>query len=391
MTISPSSNVSPHREALLANARALAPLLDGSAEEIDAARRLPGHIVAAMKAAGLFRMSMPAAWGGFEADPITQNLVIEEVAAANGSAGWCLLIGLSGGYLSAMLDDEIGRRMYTDPDMISANAFVPPGAGIEVAGGIRVTGRWPFASGITHAHWVQAPVLVQDDAGNAVNEVNGQPMRRIVFVPVEDVEIIDTWQTTGLKGTGSCDFAMHDLFVPLERCANMAAPWKRPGPLYGSFLTGLMNHFGVPLGIARRANADFITLVRVKPAKHGIEPPSEASTQIALAEATATIRAARAYAFSTLETAWANLADGSGLTVEDRIAWRLANAHVHDSCAHAVDLLHHAAGSVSVYLPNPIDRCWRDIHTARQHGIVAGRVYEKSGHGLLTGDLPPGW
>ncbi|MGE0601591.1 MAG: acyl-CoA dehydrogenase family protein [Dehalococcoidia bacterium] len=375
------------RAELMTRARALVPLLRDSADEIDEARQLPPHIVAEMKEAGVFRMSMPKAWGGWEADPVTQNLVIEELSAANGSAGWCVMIGVSGGFLSSLLDQDVARAMFPDPNMTSANAFVPPGKAVRVEGGYRVSGRWPFASGITHATWVQATAMLEPIAGEAAD-----PFPRFFFMPVTDVEIIDTWHTTGLKGTGSRDFAMDDVFVPDERVVDhIRGPWRRPGPLYGSLTPVLLNHFGVPLGLGKRAIESYTEMMRDKPGKFGIASRDEPYIQIALAEASAILGAARAYAFDVLERVWAALESGAQLTDSERVEWRVANAFVHDSCARAVELLQHAAGSKSVYLPSDLDRCFRDIHTARQHGIVAGRVYDQAGRTMLGGPLPRGW
>ncbi len=376
------------RNDLLEGARSLGPLLRASADEIDDARQLPPHIVKTMKDSGIFRMSMPRAWGGWEADPITQNLVIEEITAANGSAGWCVMIGMSGGFLSGLLDQKVGREMFPDPDMISANAFVPPGRATRVEGGFVVNGRWPFASGITHADWVQATAFIADPA--QPDAAPGRP--KLFFAPVAAVEVIDTWHTTGLKGTGSRDFAYHDLFVPEERVVDhIGGEWKRSGPLYQSFIPILLNHFGVPLGIGRRALEAFVVAMRDKPGKFGAAPRDEPSVQTPLAHASAKIESARAYAYNTIERVWAEFESGRQPSVADRIGWRLANAWVHDTCTEAVELLQHAAGSMSVYLPSDLDRCFRDIHTARQHGIVAARVYEHAGRALLTDAMPPGW
>ncbi len=155
--------------------------------------------------------------------------MIEEVSYANGSAGWCTLIGQSGGFLSAMLEDSVGRSMFTDPDMVSAATIVPPGRAEAVEGGLVVNGRWPFASGVTHSDWVESTVVVE----SAEETINGKQC--VVFVPTEEVELIDTWHTTGLRGTGSLDIAMKDVFVPGERVGELEGNWPRPGPLYGSF------------------------------------------------------------------------------------------------------------------------------------------------------------
>jgi alkylation response protein AidB-like acyl-CoA dehydrogenase len=185
---------------------------------------------------------------------------------------------------------------------------------------------------------------------------------------------------------------MDGVFVPEERVVDhIRGPWRRTGPLYGSFIPGLLNHLGVPLGLGKRAIEAYTDAMRDKPGKFGTASRDEAYIQIALAEAIAIVGASRAYAYSTLERLWATLESGQKLSERERVEWRVVNAFVHDSCAKAIEILQHAAGSKSVYLPSDLDRCFRDIHTARQHGIVAGRVYDQAGRALLGGPIPPGW
>ena len=379
----------PTPEQLIANAEALAPMLAAEAEAIDQARRLPPHIVDALRKAGLFRMPAPRAWGGCEADPMTQNRVIETIAAASGSAGWCVMIAAANGYFSAFLDDETGRSLFPDVDGVVAGAFVPPARADRVPGGYRVSGRLPFASGITHSTHVAAGAALFD-GGEPVKRPNGAPLTRTMVIPVEQVEILDTWYTGGMRGSGSNDFAIHDVFVREEHTFSIDEP-KREGPLWKLPWMFLTNHPGTPLGLGRGALNEFARVIRAKPATFGAPPREQAHVQIAFANATATVAAARGFVYDSLGELWASLVAGRDPSVEERTRMRLAITFAHDACVKAVDELYHAAGSAAVYTPNALDRYFRDVHTADQHIMANAGVYQGAGKALLTGALPAAW
>ncbi len=368
----------------------LAPMLRAAADEIDEARRLPPYVVQALKDAGCFRMSMPREWGGCEVDPMVQNRVIEALAAASGSAAWCVMIGSANAYFTAFLDQTVARQMFPDVDMVIAAAFVPPARATVVEGGYRVEGRLPFASGITHSDWVTAGCVVFKD-GEPTPGPDGTPRRLFAMAPIEQVEVLDTWRTGGLRGSGSNDFAFHDLFVPAEHTFSLDEPSRRPGPLYALNSLFLANHPGVPLGIGRGAIADFVATIKDKPGKFGAAPRDQSSIQAILGNSTVLVESARSFVFDSLQSVWNSLAAGQQTTTEQRAKLRLSITHAHDACARAVQQIYHAAGSASVYTPNAIDRHFRDIHTADQHVIASAGVYEAAGKALLTGTLPALW
>ena len=203
------------REALLEGARRIAPQIRDAADEIEAARQLPDHVVQLLREAGAFRMIQPKAWGGHDADPVTQIMFIEEIAKADASAAWCVMIGCDGGLLSRELDEHVAREMYADIDAVTCGAAFPPGKAVPVEGGYRATGRWPYLSGITHAAWAQLIFKVVDEATGAGE---APPSYVRLVVPRHEVTVLDTWRTTGMRGSGSYDIEVNDLFVPNERC-----------------------------------------------------------------------------------------------------------------------------------------------------------------------------
>src|SRR4051794_21445179 len=211
----------------------LAPQIRSASEETEQGRRIPPQLATAMKEAGVFGMVMPRAWGGPELDPMAQFRVIEALAMEDGSVGWCAMIGCDAGYISAFLDQDVARAMF--PDLLSAMgaAATPTGIAKVVPGGYRVSGRFPFVSGCHHCEWLWLGCHVVEDGSPRMSST-GVPETRQCLLRLEECEILDTWHTTGLRGTGSNDVAVHDRFVPSEHSFSFQdkSLVKRPGPLY---------------------------------------------------------------------------------------------------------------------------------------------------------------
>src|SRR6266851_188397 len=216
---------------ILEAARGLAPQIRAAAPAIERGRRLTPEIVQALKDAGVFGMTMPRAWGGPEVDPLMQIRVIEALAEADGSVGWCAMINSDGGFYSAFLEDVIGREMYRDREAPTASSLIFIGGAEKVDGGYRVNGRWPFLSGCQHSDWIAGTCTIYE--GGAPRMVaEGIPERRVCFLPAAQCEVLDTWHTTGLRGSGSHDVAVNDVFVPTERSAPFPFHSLLSGPLY---------------------------------------------------------------------------------------------------------------------------------------------------------------
>jgi alkylation response protein AidB-like acyl-CoA dehydrogenase len=169
-----AGRAAPDDSPILHAVIALGPKILASGEEIEKERRIPASIVHALKDAGVFGMAMPRAWGGSELDPLTQFRVLEALAMADGSVGWCAMINCDGGYITAFLNQEIARSMYPDLQTGTAAAATPTGQAKQVAGGYRVSGRFPFASGCHHCEWVWLGCVVMAD-GAPVTDPNGVP------------------------------------------------------------------------------------------------------------------------------------------------------------------------------------------------------------------------
>jgi len=371
---------------LLDAARALGGGIRDRALHIERHRRLPTELVHAMTEAGLFRLCVPRALGGFEADPATLVEVIEEIAKADGSAGWCVMIGATTGLVSAYLSDAVAREVYGSPHTITGGVFAPYGKASGIAGGHRVTGRWPFGSGGEHCAWLMGGSIVFDD-GQPRLLPNGQPDSRMMIFPRSDVEIIDTWTVSGLRGTGSHDIAVSDLFVPEGRSVSLFTDQPRHNgalytfPVFGLLALGIA---GVALGVARSAIDELLQLATAKtPTGSRKRLADRAMIQTHVAEAEATVRSARAFLFDAIGDAW-HAAQGTGaMTIAQRAALRLAATHATTSSAKVVDLMYNAGGGTSVYATSPLQRFFRDIHVVTQHMMVAPATYELTGRLFL--------
>jgi hypothetical protein len=234
MTLGPSERTHSLLAAdIITAVRALAPEIQSRGDEIAALRRLPVDLVTKLKATGAFRTAMPKAWGGPEMTPREQCEVYEVLGAADASVAWCVKIGSDSGYFAAQLDEDAARTLYPDLDYVTAGQVPPNGLAERVDGGYRLSGHWTFGSGCTHAEVIATGFLVTENGKPVMN--GGVPHTRIAFAPASRFEIIDTWHSTGLAGSGSNDYRVKDLFVPDAHTIAQDDPPRRSEPLYCYF------------------------------------------------------------------------------------------------------------------------------------------------------------
>jgi alkylation response protein AidB-like acyl-CoA dehydrogenase len=378
----------------------LAPQIRAASEEIEQGRRLPRPIAEAMKAAGIFGMVMPRAWGGPELDPMTQFRVIEALAMADGSVGWCAMIGCDGGYITGFLDQDVARSMYPDLLVATGAAATPTGTATSVPGGYRVSGRFPFVSGCHHCEWLWLGCQVVEDGAPRVDG-NGVPETRQCLLRLAQCEILDTWYTTGLRGTGSNDLVVRDEFVAAEHSFSFQDPAlvKRSGPLH-AFPFMFAAKTSVPaLGIARHALDTLIETAANKAARRytlgdRIEAPKtmrdDVFVQEAAGRADTLLISARAHLFDVIGDLWATLVAGQQPSDVQIARFTTLNTHVVGVCLEAVQLVFKASGGTAVYQKGPLDRCLRDVLTMNQHVIGTLRTWEMAGR-LLFGLDPLRW
>ena len=349
------------------------------AAEADRERRLPGELVTQMADAGVFRLCVPRAVGGLEEHPTVLVETVEALARGDGAVGWCAAINATSGLLAGYLPEEAAREAYGPPRSIAGGVFAPIGRATRVDGGYRVTGRWPFASGCIHCDWLM---------GGCVVEGEDPPVPRLMLARADEVEIHDTWHAMGLRGTGSHDIEMRDVFVPDERSASLVA--DRPvatGRLYAFPVFGLLALAigAVGLGIARGAIDDVIFLAgRRTPTGSRRMMGERTPVQGEVAAAEARLRAARAFLIGAIDEAWAAASEGGQVPVEQRISLRLAATHAATAGAEVTAVAYRLGGGSSVYeSQSPLPRRFRDAHTATQHMLVAPATNELVGRLLL--------
>jgi len=381
--------------SLINAVQTIAPTIRQNADRSERERRLSDETVRAMKQAGFFRMCSPRAIGGLEVDPMTAINVIEEVARIDASAGWNLF--LSGTALNVFLwipEEGIEEILAGGPDTLGAGAVSPPGKAIPADGGYRMTGRWPFASGCHSADWLLHTALVFDGDEPRRGE-DGNPVQFVFAFPASEGEILDTWYTMGLCGTGSHDIAVHDLFVPARRVAPLGPiktlPKPLDGPLYRfTVWLPVAALASVALGAARGSIDALIDLAGKKtPAYSASTVAGRSSAQMQVGRAESVLGAARAYLYDSVTKAWETACRGEMLTQRNKIDLQLAAAHALQSGADVAQLVHQAAGASAIRRENAFERRFRDIHTLTQHAFAGFNRFESVGK-LLFGQ-PTDW
>ncbi len=368
----PEAELEP--EALRA-ARAFADEIRAGAARAEAERRQSPELMSRFAAAGLFGVCVPKSLGGSELAARDVLRVIEEVSRADGAAGWCVMIGATTGVLAASLPESFAREIYGgNPRVVTGGAAAPLGRARAADGGHRVTGRWPFGSGCQHSDWLVGGTIMSETE------------TRLMFFARDQVEILDTWHTGGLRGTGSHDFQVSDAFVPEGRSVVVGAKPRFDAALYRLPMFGLLalGVCAVTLGIARRALDELVELAGAKvPTGSRRSLANRSVVQRQVGEGEAALRSARAYVYESVESARVSTARGDSLSVETLADLRLAAANAAWSAARAVDLAYHAAGGTSVYDASPLSRCFRDVHVATQHIMVAQPIFEVVGRVTL--------
>ena len=378
----------------LDSVRALAPRIREHLDRIEQERRLPEAVVCGLIDAGVFRMFMPRSLGGDEIDPMSACRVVEEVATQDGATGWCAMIGACNGHFGGLLPAEGARQVFADRNVVLAGTFRPTGVAEAVDGGYRVTGRWPFASGIMHSNWVMGGCRIMDGDRPRMTAA-GAPVVKLMFLPQAESQVLDTWHTGGLRGTGSHDFEVKGVFVPATRSLWFADPPVERGPLYRFPAIAMFSPLiaSVSLGIARHALEAFKELAGVKkPTWSQDLLRARPVAQSQLGEAEGLLRAGRAFLFESLGEAWEVTRRSEPLSWEQRGLLRLSATQAALQAVQAVDIVWRAGGASSVYASAQLERCLRDIRTASQHLCVVATNYEVAGQLFLGAEMSAtGW
>jgi alkylation response protein AidB-like acyl-CoA dehydrogenase len=389
-SFSPDSDTRfPLDESLLAAARALGPIIREHADATERDRRLARPVIDAMRGAGLFRMFTPRALGGLETDPVTFARIAEEVAGFDAAAGWALQAGNTGAWWASHLGEAGLAELFADgPDLMMAASFSPPHRADQVPGGFRLTGRGPLASAVHDSPWVMMTGIVFD--GEQARTTPAGPAVVALVMRTSELEIVDTWDSLGMRGTDSNDVAAHGVFVPDARSFRVAPEYERPpqyqGPLYR--LPALVSVTAViapiALSIARGAITELRELAARRTPLGSMKTMSNRTTvQASLAEGEALLRSARLLFYDTLAATWRRTNAGESLTLEHRADLMLAGTHAVRTAAQVVDLMHRMCGTSGIYRRSRLERHFRDAQTVRHHGFVCESRLETVGQVYL--------
>jgi alkylation response protein AidB-like acyl-CoA dehydrogenase len=378
-------------QMVVARAEALRPAVAAAANEIEQTRRLPPKLLDQLHDARLFRLLLPRSADGIETDPVTFFHVIETIARADASTAWCLSQAGGCAMSAAYLDLPVAQTIFADPRAVLAWGPGPQVKAVECDGGYRVTGIWSFASGGRHATWLGAHCPVHAADGSPRRDAKGVQVERTMLVRTQDVQWTDIWNTVGLRGTASDQFALNDLFVPGDHSITREFDRERRegGPLYrmGSGTCYQVGFAGVACGIARGALDNFIDVARNKVPRGGKSPLRDnAVVQSGLAQAEVNLRAARSFVLQSMADIWKDLVAGTDITVAQRITIRMAATHAIHKAREAVDFAYNAAGATAIFEGHPLERRFRDIHTVTQQ--LQGRLshFETVGAWMMGAD-----
>ncbi len=373
-------------EKAWADVQSLRPIIEAHRDEAEQLRRLPDPVAAAFLNRDIYRITLPEDLGGMGITPSQHFDLIVEVSRSDASAGWLYWLAGGGLQFPGKAPPEVTAQVFATADCGQAAALAPTGRAVAVDGGYRVSGRWAWASGIHHAPYVGVNCLVFDGDKLRLTS-DGQPTVLMAFVPKADVSILDTWDTGGMRGTGSTEFKMDDHFVPAAWVVDFASGESvLPHPIFK--LPPYFFAFGVAavaVGVAYSTVESLKDLSRTKRL-----PPSnsllaeQTSLKYTVAKCEAMIEAVEASVRTVISRIWDDICTVGEYTAANRLRLRRALTHAVDECIVAVSMCYRAAGGSAVHRSHPFERALRDIHALGAHVAVQRSTLETAG-GIVLG------
>jgi len=385
-----STAVSGAEQQLLASIAELEPRLRAAGDAAEAARDLDAATVAALRDDGFFRIWRPTALGGMELHPTAAVRVFEALARVESAAGWIVSNSAVITTFFQIFAEEGLAEIFAEPDTIVAGGWFPPGAAVPSEGGYLVSGRWAFGSGCSHADWITGVTVILDAAGQPELGPDGTPRLLLFAVPAAEAQIVEHWDTLGMRGTGSHDTTLTDVFVPARRTF-VVGPFTSPGsaftgPLYRFHMwLGGPEIAAVGLGVAAAALDRFLELAQRKAPSYTAQLLGDRPVvHDQVGRCAALLGAGRAYLHRALDEAFAAFEDGVAPDPLGLAPVQLASCFAVEAAAQAVDLLQRAAGTSGIRVEDGLERHFRDVHTIAQHTLASAARYESIGQ-LLVG------
>jgi alkylation response protein AidB-like acyl-CoA dehydrogenase len=384
-------------QPLVRAAAAMQPVIREYREEIEREQRIAKPLVAQLRAAGFYRMVIPRSLGGLQVDPLTFLRVVELLAEGAGSVGWNVCNNSIGQLVTLGLPDEGVQEVHGqgEPSIMAGTAVQGGGQAVPVEGGYRISGRWSFGSGCQESDWMLGSFQILDD-GQPRRGPDGKALYWRAVFPRSQAEVVPgSWDVSGLRGTGSFDWTVKDVFLPERRTMVHAGipldnQWSRwPGLTYALPSQAWVgpHHSAVITGIARAGiNALIALAVEKMPRGRTFMLCDNPQVQDAVGRADAVLNAGRVYRSATITELWNTIAAGEDTTLEQRARCRLASTNAADSARTAMDLVYRHGGSTSFKRESRLAECWRDLHVVGQTVTVGPEWYPIAGRALLGMD-----
>lgn len=373
------------RHPLIEAAQALAPEIRAAAERIEREQTIPAAIIEGLRRAGFFRADLPKAYGGDELEPLVIFEALERLARADASTAWvALIISANPHLLGNALADHVWREMFRDPDTATAGNLAPNGRAWAVDGGYRIAGHWKYGSGSAYCRYLVSGCVLYEGEQPSLG-ADGEPELRWAIHRTSDCKLLsDSWNTTGLRGTGSYDYVIEELFVPADWTFRVGdTRYPQPIPAYAFPALPFAGLGAIALGMAREAIESVKGLGERKRRGFRILMKEDPAVQIRIGEAEARVGAARSYLVDTLRDLQRTFGQGGGLSAEQRAHFRLALTHGVRSAVETVDRMYALAGGPAIQHGGVLDRILRDVHTASTQIQVNESTYLKAGRLLL--------
>ncbi len=387
-------------QPLVQAAAALRPVIRDYHEEIEREQRLPPALVEQLRAAGFYSLMIPRELGGQQADPLTFLRVVELLAEGAGSVGWNLANNSIGQLITLGLPADGIHEIYANGanTIIAGTAVQGGGQAVAVEGGYRVSGRWPFGSGCQESAWMLGSFQILD-GGEPRCRADGTSAYWRGLFPRSEAQVVEgSWDVAGLRGTGSFDWTVKDVFLPEWRTMDHAgAPldnqWKRwEGITYDLPTQAWVgpHHSAVITGIARAGIDALIELASGKtPRGRTGLLRDNLLVQDAVGRADATLNAGRIYRSAMITDLWNTVAAGEETTLEQRARCRLAAVYAADNAREAMDLVYRHGGSTSFRRASRLAECWRDLHVVGQTVTISPEWYPLGGRVYLGMEPSP--
>lgn len=364
----------PAADQVVRDATALAPLIRKHAPWQEENRRLHDEVVEGLADAGVFKLRQPKQYGGFEVDTRTLFDIGSVLGQADGATSWVASVYWIPGWMTSQFPDEVQDEIYSTENVRVCGTLSPSGLATPTDGGVIVNGKWGFISGALHAHWQEVIAIFTPP--------EGEPYPIMAMVPMSDLQIVDDWHTSGLRGSGSVTTVAEDLFIPQERVLPMAALLTGEGVSQRNAGTpafrgpvmpvATASSVGTLVGLAKGAQEIFNSrLTNRKITYTGYESQREAPiTHFQVAEATAKIDQAEFHARRLATRVDTKSEDGTEWKLEERALNRADVGATVQLAKEAIEIFVTASGGSSIYNDVPIQRVLRDIQAISLHALM---------------------